>query len=277
MESFVVLGVVIFAFYLAVRLLASALAKVSGSRHRAYRLLAQRYRGRYENRGMADPPTVSFPYNGSTVRVGLAPTVAGQPSPPRTRVVARFGRGLPFRFELIPTARPAPSQPPKGTRPVRAGPADFDRQYTARANDPDIARELLLAAEVRRAVELLRQLAPPAGMLVSINPERLLVQVDRNLGLHPPSLELAVREALVLHDRLQVSVAARFSEGIAIVAAGPAPAEDAGPPVCKVCGDPIVAVHVLCATCRTPHHRDCWMFVGGCSIFGCQGKQCLPA
>ena len=37
----------------------------------------------------------------------------------------------------------------------------------------------------------------PGGMLVSINPERLLVQVDRNLGQSIEALAAAVREALV--------------------------------------------------------------------------------
>jgi hypothetical protein len=52
---------------------------------------------------------------------------------------------------------------------------------------------------------------------------------------------------------------------------------DAGPPVCKVCGDPIVEEAVRCDTCLTPHHRDCWEFVGSCSIYGCKGKQSVPA
>ena len=42
----------------------------------------------------------------------------------------------------------------------------------------------------------------PGGMLVSINPERLLVQVDRNLGQSSEALAQAVREALVIHDGL---------------------------------------------------------------------------
>ena len=66
-------------------------------------------------------------------------------------------------------------------------------------------------------------------MLVSINPERMLVQVDRNLGLSPDGLAAGVREALTIHDGLQTGVAARLGEGVAIVAAGPASAEDAGP------------------------------------------------
>src|SRR5215218_3383885 len=114
--------------------------------------------------------------------VGLAPTIPGQPALPRTRVVARFAKGLPFRLELMPALRPAPAQPPKGTRPVRCGQPEFDRNYSVQANDAEMAREFLRPPEVREAIEGLRRLAPPSGMLVSINPERLLVQVDRNLG-----------------------------------------------------------------------------------------------
>ena len=67
------------------------------------------------------------------------------------------------------------------------------------------------------------------------------------------------------------------SEVAATKSAGPSAPEEAGPPVCKVCGDPITRDYVLCAACRTPHHRDCWEFVGSCSIYGCNGKQSVPA
>ncbi|MEJ7638196.1 MAG: hypothetical protein WKF75_09540 [Singulisphaera sp.] len=67
-----------------------------------------------------------------------------------------------------------------------------------------------------------------------------------------------------------------MSEGIAIVAAGPAAPEDAGPPM-RGSRRAIVIPHVICVVCRTPCHRDCWSFVGGCSIFGCRGTQGLPA
>ena len=82
---------------------------------------------------------------------------------------------------------------------------------------------------------------------------------------------------MTIHDGLQGGVTARLGEGVSIVEAGPASAEDAGPPMCKVCGESIVdAPKVRCSTCKTPHHRDCWEFVGGCSIFGCKGKTAIP-
>lgn len=274
-----VVGIIVLALYALVRLLGAIGAGLSGARYRAYRTLAHRRRGRYEHRGLVDPPTVSFGHNGSSVRVGLAPVIAGQPSPPRTRVVARFGTGLPFRFELFPVQRPSPKQTPRGTRLVRLGDPVFDRNYVVRANDPEIAREFLGEPSARAAIEGLRKLAPPAGMLVSINPERLLVQVDRNLGQSVPALDAAVRDALALHDLLRRSVAERMAEGIAIVDDAPTAPAEAGPPICKVCNEPIGPEEekVLCASCRTPHHRDCWTFVGACSIYGCQGKQCISA
>jgi hypothetical protein len=135
-----------------------------------------------------------------------------------------------------------------------------------------MAREFL-ALTVRQAIRNLHRLAPPAGMLVSINPERLLVQVDRNLGLYPEVLAGMVGESLTIHDGLRQGVAARMGQGIDIVDVGPSEVVDAGPPVCKVCGDPILQSRVLCASCRTPHHQDCWEFIGACSIYGCNGKR----
>lgn len=273
-SAWVVLGVLALLLYVVIRFAATAGSWFTGTRFRAYRQLASLYHGRYESRGLSDPPTVSFSYWGSTVRVGLAPHVPGQHLGPRTRVVARFSQGLPFRLELAPISRPAPAQPPKGTRVVRVGDQEFDHGYVVQANDPDMAREFLCPS-VRWAIGNLSRIAPPGGMLISINPERLLVQVDRNLAQHGDTLPYAVREALVIHDGLTQGVAARLTQGIAIVSAGAADEEE-GPPVCKVCGEAITGPAVRCASCKTPHHRDCWEFVGACSIYGCQGKQSVP-
>jgi hypothetical protein len=271
-----VVAVIAFLLYLTIRFGVKILGWITGSRFRAYHQLAARYGGRYENRGLSDPPTVSFSHHSSTVRVGLAPQFPGQPTYPRTRVVARFAKGLPFRLELSPYGRPSPAQPPKGTRPVKVGDADFDRMFIVQANDPEMARDFLILP-VRMALASLLKLGPPGGMLLSINPERMLVQVDKNLGLSVEALAQGVKESLTIHDGLQTGVANRLSAGVSIVAVGPATLEDAGPPMCKVCGELITTTpKVVCATCRTPHHRDCWEFIGSCSVFGCKGKTSVP-
>ena len=256
-----------------IRLTAKFGAWMSGARYRAYRQLATRYNGRYESRGLSDTPTVSFNHNGSTVRVGLAPTIAGQPDQiPRTRVVARFKSGIPFRLELAPASRPAPPQPPKGTRPVKLGDPEFDRGYVVQANDLEMARDFL-GPPAREAIANLQRGVHAGGMLVSINPERMLVQIDRNLGQSTEALSWAVQNALVLHDGLIEGVSRRVTQGIAIVDQPGGPDESEGPPICKVCGEPIAqGAVIVCAVCNTPHHRDCWEYVGACSIYGCNGK-----
>jgi Prokaryotic RING finger family 1 len=269
----VILGLIVLSVYIFIRVLAKFGAWMNGARFRAYRLLAARYNGRYESRGLSDTPTVSFTHNGSTVRVGLAPTIVGQPDQiPRTRVVARFGTGLPFRLELAPTNRPAPPQAPKGTRVVRVGDPEFDRGYLVQANDLEMARDFL-SPDARAAIANLHRAVHSGGMLVSINPERMLVQIDRNLGQSTEALAWAVQKALVLHDELIDGVSRRVKEGIAIVDQPGLTAEDDGPPTCKVCGETItVGEIIICSVCNTPHHRDCWEYVGACSIYGCNGK-----
>jgi hypothetical protein len=268
-----ILGLIILAVYLVIRVLANFGAWVSGARYRAYRLLAARYHGRYESRGLSDTPTVSFIHNGSTVRVGLAPTIPGQPDQiPRTRVVARFREGIPFRLELAPAARPAPPQAPKGTRPVKVGYPVFDHAFVVHANDVEMARDFLSPTALGVISNLPRG-PNDGGMLLSINPERMLLQIDRNLGVNFDALAWAVQEALVLHDRLLEGVSRRVAQGIDIVDKADGRDEDRGPPVCKVCGEPIAnGAVIVCAACNTPHHRDCWEYVGACSIYGCNGK-----
>jgi Prokaryotic RING finger family 1/Protein of unknown function (DUF3137) len=274
MQMFII-GLIVLFIYFSLRLLSKFGAWFSGSRFRSYRQLAARYNGRYESRGISDTPTVSFTHNGSTVRVGLAPTIAGQPDQiPRTRVVARFaGGGIPFRLELAPAARPAPHQPPRGTRLVKLGDPEFDRGFVVQANDHEMARDFLSPAAMG-VLNTLQRGVHAGGMLVSINPERLLVQIDRNLGLKTEALAWAVQNALLLHDGLIEGVSRRITQGIAIVdQPGDAWDEDEGPPICKVCGEPVAGgAVVVCSVCSTPHHRDCWEYVGGCSIYGCDGK-----
>jgi hypothetical protein len=39
---------------------------------------------------------------------------------------------------------------------------------------------------------------------------------------------------------------------------------------CQVCGEAMETRVVFCAKCRTPHHEECWSYVGQCSTYGCR-------
>jgi hypothetical protein len=42
---------------------------------------------------------------------------------------------------------------------------------------------------------------------------------------------------------------------------------------CQVCGAALEGTLVSCSRCATPHHRDCWDYVGRCSTYGCGGTR----
>jgi hypothetical protein len=45
---------------------------------------------------------------------------------------------------------------------------------------------------------------------------------------------------------------------------------DAAAGLCQVCGEKMETRVVYCARCRTPHHEECWTYVGNCSTYACR-------
>jgi hypothetical protein len=44
---------------------------------------------------------------------------------------------------------------------------------------------------------------------------------------------------------------------------------------CPVCGDPLdQRTLVKCRSCDTLHHRECWLYAGVCSTYGCAQRRC---
>ncbi len=41
---------------------------------------------------------------------------------------------------------------------------------------------------------------------------------------------------------------------------------------CPVCGSSISGAVRVCGRCDTPHHAECWEYVGDCAIFGCRAR-----
>ena len=264
-------GLLVLIAYGAIRLIARGIAWLAGSNYRAFRRLASHYGGRYETRGLSDSPIVSFPDGEDLVRVGLAPASPRLPGVVSTRVVVRFRRGIPFRMELTPRASSWTRMAPKGTQIVPSGDREFDGAFQVQANDPEMARDVLGPA-ARWSIHGLQRLAPPGGVMMAVSPERLLVQLDRNLGDDAEALLAAVEETLAVVQALREGVEKRISEGVTLLEVG-GPVELPEAPICKVCGEPVARdAGVVCDKCGAPHHRDCWEFVGWCSIYGCGGK-----
>ena len=269
----VILGLIVLSLYIFIRLLSTFSAWVSGSRYRAYRHLAAQYRGRYrESRsvgpahGQLHPQWVDHPGGPGTHH-----RRTGRPDPADPRRDAIRG-GDPVPTRTGPIARPAPPQAPKGTRLVKVGDPAFDRGFLVQANDLEMAVTSSTQRSAPRSATFSEWSMPGESWSRSI-PNGSSSRSIETSAKACNSLSAAVREALIIHDGLLGGVMERMNQGIAIVEQPDAGQEDAGPTICKVCGEAILDDAVIvCAACNTPHHRDCWEYVGGCSIYGCSGK-----
>jgi hypothetical protein len=160
--------------------------------------------------------------------------------------------------------------PPEGTAETKAPaalPADleigdpaFDARYVVRSAPPEFFDRLFSPerrAEIASTVTLLARFAPPR---IDLSRESLSLEwID--LVLAQPSLHVLVRCA---RDML------RWLDELR---PGPVP-RPAAPAVigrCPVCGMELRESVIRCGRCDTPHHAECWSYVGRCSTYACGG------
>lgn len=180
--------------------------------------------------------------------------------PSRTRLEITLRDPPPGTFHLHPE-RPEdarlrarlpdalPLQLGAGRYLLRASPAGFAARLFAVERRAELAVRLSeLAAFGPLRVDLLRH-----GLVVEWEP--LIERYDDRRRI----LQIA-GSLLDLIDGLGVGIVF-VSEAIAPIG------------VCEVCGTGMSQDLVRCRRCRTPHHRECWSYVGRCTTFGCLETQ----
>jgi len=158
---------------------------------------------------------------------------------------------------------------------IEIGSTEFDRSFYISGNTPASVRDMLSAA-VQACIWKLAQLgsSPPiygtrdiqvkfVGGLLTITKPRYLTSEEHLDEFIHHSAEL-----------FQAALATRttgitFVSEVSIDAKEP----DAVESQCQVCGEPLAKDLVYCGGCRTPHHRECWEYFGGCSTYACGHKQ----
>ncbi|MCI0360658.1 MAG: hypothetical protein L0211_19450 [Planctomycetaceae bacterium] len=180
-----------------------------------------------------------------------------------------------FRLEVYPQDALSGFRRLWGMEDIEIGSPEFDRSFYISGNHPAPVRDML-TAEVQACIWKLARLgsAPPVygtrdiqvkfvGGLLTITKPRVLNSAEH--------LDEFIRLAAEL---FQAALATR-STGITFVGEVSIDAKepDALESRCQICGEPLAADIVYCGGCRTPHHRECWEYFGGCSTYACGHKQ----
>ena len=179
-----------------------------------------------------------------------------------------------FRLEIYPQDVLSGFRRLWGMEDIEIGSPQFDAAYYISGNSRQAVRDML-SAEVQAVIWKLakvgaRALRDPCdiqvrflgGVLTITKPICLTSyeDLDRFVTLSAELFEAALRTR---------STGIEFVGDVAIDAKEP----DAAESQCQVCGEPLAKDLVYCGGCRTPHHRECWEYFGGCSTYACGEKK----
>jgi RING finger family protein len=145
---------------------------------------------------------------------------------------------------------------------VSIGDPEFEAAYIVRTDDPHFARSVL-GPEARALIEQGRRIGRGGSLRLNLDRLRLRVRKEEALT-SAPDLVSFVRVGLGLLEQVREAVESR--EAVQYFDA--TPAADLKPN-CPVCAASVVDRRVTCRRCRTPHHRECWEYARGCSMFAC--------
>ena len=184
-----------------------------------------------------------------------------------------------LRLEVLPRSLSGRLRKMLGMNRFSSGDREWDSEWTVLASDVPKARQFL-SPEVR---QWLAALALPQAMgetyLRIASGELLLRQEYIHAiapGATPPPSSVHTADRKAVDDLITAAWRSTRSRCASRLRASRSPTKSRSTPAapnCLVCGEAINGSEVMCQSCRTPHHRDCWHYVGGCSVFGCGGKN----
>ncbi len=123
-----------------------------------------------------------------------------------------------------------------------------------------------------------------ASILLDPPMRALIAKIDQMhagsflLDVRPGQMSIRSAARIAEHARMQEFIALCYqlagrlvpSVGIEVMEVRVSAPEEA---MCRVCGCAVTAPVARCASCRTPHHQDCWDYNGGCSVYACGGRN----
>lgn len=233
--------------------------------NQAFAWVSRRFGGQLSLGGWFHQPQWRLQYGETFVR--LTTFKAGRGSTRFVELVAQFPEAR-CRLEVFPrSADTSLLSVPADLEAALLEGEDFSSAWMVLSNDPDEAR-LLLSQQVRFHLTQLRRTPEWSDVHLAIRPGWLVVRRKWSSS-RPADLETFVELALGLLDQVQLT----RTTGIDFVDGGQVQVVDEAR--CLVCGEGLTIDLVYCRRCKTPHHRECWEYSGGCSTYGCRETQFL--
>jgi len=183
-----------------------------------------------------------------------------------TRVVVDLRGRSPGMLKIAPPGWASRVARMFGDQDIVVGDRAFDDHFVIKASPVSLAHRIFSPERRARMVSAVRRIGRGWAPFVDLTRESLSVGVVAELHTERPLLDLMA----TARDFVEAILETAQAPGIEWV-------EGADPTIgeCQVCGAELRAEVVLCVSCRTPHHEDCWRYTGECSTFACRETRYL--
>lgn len=230
----------------------------------ALRTVAAAWQGRAIDGGWFDHSHAELKIAGATARLQYAKK--------GKRTVTEFTMHFPdprLRLEIFPQTIVEQMKKFLGMQDIEVGSPRFDELFIVQGNDPGLIREYL-SPETQAALQAVARCTWAFDMHLTIGGGTL--RVTKGSDIYKLQSLLQLVQAC---ETLFIALVAARSLGIEILPnAAPPRVSDTH---CQVCGEGLHGTIVYCASCETPHHLDCWQYIGSCSVYACGQKRFRPA
>jgi hypothetical protein len=154
-----------------------------------------------------------------------------------------------------------------GMHDIEIGSRGFDEAFIITGNNRELISEYLTAAAQAAIVELANfSTIFTADLHLSISGGNLRVTKHSTLSSAGELMRF-----VALTEIMFQALAYGRNPGIEFIVTAPPPVVHET--ACQVCGEALTANVVNCASCKTPHHLDCWQYFGSCAVYGCGQKR----
>ena len=228
----------------------------------AHRRLWIRLGGRFQEGGLFDEPALDFSLGGCPAYLRVSRR--DRTSMPYLRVAIDIRNRTSGRFSIAPITFHRAFLKRYGTPYVNVGDRDFDREYAVQSEPTSIAARVFAATRRKEAIATVLRLKPYESPSIELDETYLIVQV-RQYDADPELLMAMVRTAEEMLGYLLESAplpGVRLDD-VRLMSGGE----------CPVCGSVMEEGVIRCEACRTPHHRECWQYMGRCTTYACRGRR----
>ncbi len=244
------------------------IAAVSSSLHRgALDAVAKRWKGYVEPGGI-------FGYDQVVMQIGDAfarLTYSKRGKNGRNTHLAIHFPDKQLRLELYAQTLLQQLRKMLGMEDIEIGSRHFDDAFIINGNHPGLIREYLTGAAQTAIMQLANfsTIVSPdlhltiSGGVLRVTKHRSITSVGE------------LNEFIAQFEKVFHALAYSRDTGIQFIAATPLPKVQETQ--CQVCGQPLTGKVVFCASCKTPHHLDCWQYLESCAVYGCGQSRYVEA